>query len=942
MVVNPSWPVIEDGWGPYWNAATPAPWDRFTEVTPRTLDKSSIQRGRQYELDQVRTAEMSMTLSNTDGVMDPTNGASPFAGHIAPYQPVRKRAQWPPTVNLLSQVMATGGDLGGFAAGTSAYNADIFSDTDASLSGTVTASGTAWQGANVLQCSVPSATAAPTRICYTPQPAALPGQTYTMQMRVRNVTASTSLQVKPHIGWYSATGGTSTGYTYGTTVTLTGSTSAAWTQITVTATAPATAAGINLGVSVAAIAAATCSIQVDGWQLEKGPTATTWVQPGVWYPLFAGVVERWPSTWKDNTYGVVAPTAVDGFALLSQKQLSDPLTQEINSHSPRFLYRLDDPQGSASAADWTGNNPPIQVAVSKYGVGSLEFGAQVTATNPVSGIYSGSSGTVVTIDNPNPGTTIIGPAAFLSLSGAGIKGPADPGLWTRMIAFRYTGPTPTSASHIWSSMDGQRAAGQASGSQLYFVIVDTGRLQLWMYGPTGVGASLAFPTTVVADGNWHFATAAYNASAATMRLTLDGTAFTYNSTNPALTPTGIVGDNLGNYVDITVGNGTAYNYKGEIAFAGEFPTALTVTQGIDLYTAWKNAFSGESTSSRYARILNYAGWTDKASIQTGLTTSMGPATFDGQDALSALQAVVETEGGAHYVDRAGVVTFKSRSSRYNALTPAYVFGEDTANGEYPYESCDLDYDPTRLANQVTVTQTSTGQKFAAQDAASVTAYFPRALTRTIDSSSAGECQDAANYLLSRYKQPTTRVASLRLHPSAYPALWPVLLGMELGTRVRVVRRPFGAPSVTLDVFVESIQWDMDDGNEAFVTLQCSPVDLTPYGLFAAWHTTLKTTVASGVTSIVVNASADNTNQLAAQLAAGQQLVLGQNTANQETVIVLSVSATTAGWTSATITLTAATTKAHTAGDLINEPLPAGVTDPTTWDGNTFDHTAFAY
>jgi hypothetical protein len=217
------------------------------------------------------------------------------------------------------------------------------------------------------------------------------------------------------------------------------------------------------------------------------------------------------------------------------------------------------------------------------------------------------------------------------------------------------------------------------------------------------------------------------------------------------------------------------------------------------------------------------------------------------------------------------------------------------------------------------------------------------MSRTVNSSSALECQDAANYLLSRYKNPATRVSAIKLHPSANPALWPVCLALELGTRVRVMRRPPGVPATQIEAFVENMAWDFGDDGEAFLTLQCSPADLTPYGIFAAWHTTLHTTISSGVSTITIDASADNTNPLAGQLAAGQQLVLGQNTANQETVTVSAVGATSPGWTTATITLTANTTKGHTAGDTICEPLPTGVTDPTTYDAvSKFDSATFAY
>ncbi|MEV4438526.1 hypothetical protein AB0K09_05805 [Streptomyces sp. NPDC049577] len=946
MAVNPNWPLIAEDWAPYWNCnGGTVPIDRYVEVTDRTKGSTSVQRGRQYELDQVRTAEYQVTLSNTDGALDPLNATGPWFGHIMPYQPYRKRAQWPPTQNLLTEVTATGGDQGGFPLGpmdaATAAGPDVFTNTDPSGTGQIVTDATAWQGARVFQFSVPSGTTAPTRIAHTLQYGVIPGQTYTMQMRVRNVTPSTSLQVKPLMAWYQA--GVLTGpasFVYGSNVTLTGSPTASWTLITITATAPANAAGIDLGVAVAATAAATCNVQADGWQLEKGSTATAWTAPGTWYPLFNGFVERWAPRWTmGGTYSQVEPVCVDAFSLLSQVKLSDPLTEEINSHAPRFLFKLDDPQGATSFADATGTYPAAQIGVSKAGAGSLTSGNQITAASPT-GTYTGSSGTVVTINNPDPGTNLISEASFINLTGLGIKGPANPGgTWSRMFAFRYTGPTPSSMAVIWSCFD-LHAGG---GSSLYWKITPSGLLQMVMSGPTNNVTVFQPSLTPVTDANWHLVIASYNHTTAQLIISLDGGATFWYPVDPTIEPTGLVSDSVGGWIDPTTGNGSAWQYKGDLSFVAEFPTALSSTDCANLYSAWKSACAGESTSARYARILRYAGYTGVSSIQAGLTTSMGPAAIDDQDAVSALQAVVDTENGQHFVDRAGHVTFLARSARYNATTPVYVFGENTAAGELPYQDCQLDFDSTHLSNQVTVTQAPTNQLFYAQDATSITNFFPRTLTRTINSNSALECQDAANYLLSRYKNPATRVAALRLHPSAYPALWPVCLNLELGMRVRVVRRPPGVPAITVDCFVEQIQTGMDDQGEAFWTLQCSPADLTPYGLFAAWHTTLKTSTAAGVSSITVNASQDTTNPLAAQLAPGQQIVLGQGAANQETVTVSAVGATSPGWTQATLTLTAATTKAHTAGDVICEPLPAGITDPATWDTvSAFDSVAFAY
>jgi hypothetical protein len=166
-----------------------------------------------------------------------------------------------------------------------------------------------------------------------------------------------------------------------------------------------------------------------------------------------------------------------------------------------------------------------------------------------------------------------------------------------------------------------------------------------------------------------------------VHLDVDGTTAS-GFVGSAYTLTGIIGDNIGTYVDPAVGNGTTLNFQGDLAFACEFPNYFNSTT---LYTAWRNAFAGDSANARYLRILNYAGYTGATAIDTAITTNMGPALIGGQDVLSALQAVVDTENGEHYVARDGTLTFRSRGARYNAISPVYTFGESMAAGEWPYE-----------------------------------------------------------------------------------------------------------------------------------------------------------------------------------------------------------------------------------------------------------------
>lgn len=942
---NINWPTLEEAWAPFWNCnGGDIPLDRYVDLTSRTEGQSSTTRGRQYETDQIEAGTATFTAQNKDGVLDPDNAAGPYFGHIEPAQPYRKRAQWPPTRNLLTQVQATAGDLGGQPLGTidrSNSGPSIFTATD-TTHGSFVASASAWQGGTVMQFAVPAATAPVTEIVYTPQPAVTPGTQYTEQIQARNVTASTAIQVWAYIATYNAAGtGISTHISAATT--LTGGTAPAWTPLTVSATLDAATAFIHVGLMVAVAPTSTVAVQVDGWQLEKATAASTWCCPGVWYPWASGFTDEWAAAWTNGgTYGTITPTTYDTFGLLSQRTLLDALTQEITNHNPRFLYQLDDPAGSTAATDATGQNPAAPLTSSKYGAGSAVFGTSITAANTTTGIYVGSGGTVLTFNNPNPGQNGNQASTVLSLSGAGIKGPANPLLWTRMLAFRYTGAVPPvgGSANIWGAVDGSHA----TGAQFSLYIDSNGHLNWLLSGPASGGALSTATTFSVADSNWHLAMVAYDGTGTGfLQYFVDGASIGSYSVGPAYAPTGLVGDNLGAYLAPANGAATSNNFKGDVSFVAEFPTLLNGTDASGLYTAWRSACAGESTDARYSRILRYAQYIGQSSIQTGLTTSMGAAAFAGQDALSALRDVVATENGTHFVARDGTVTFQSRSTRYNSLTPMYTFGERADLGEWPYEDAQPTRDTAHLANIVQVTQTSTGQVFSAANAAAQVSYFPKTLTRDINSTNTFECQDAANYLLSRYVNPVTRIQTLVLHPSAMPAMWPVCLSLELGMRIRVMRRPPAAPPIVVDCFIEKIDTSNDDAADATWTLQCSPVDLTPYGVFASFHTTLHTTVASGVTSITINAGADNTNLAAAQIGPGQHLVLGQNSANQETVTVLSVAATSPGWTTCVITLTAATAKSHAAGDVICEPLPTGVTDPTTWDNvSMFDGIAFAY
>lgn len=947
MALNPNWPLLGADLWP--NALG------WTDINPRMIEEWSTSRGRQFELDAVQPGQFRTVWRNEDGALDPSNGTGPYSPYLAPYNPIRVRAQWPPTVNRLTGDQATGGEATPLSAGT---NGGSFGLTSFYGTVTVTASGSAFQGVNVWQTAVAGGASTGGGLLVVGQSvlSIAPGVTYTFSGYVRSATASQNPQAYLYLKFMDVNNGV-VAQTNSSTVTLTGSPSAAWTRFTVTATAAANAVHAEAGFVLAAAPASAWSFQADGLQFETGPGATAFATPGTWYPVYSGLVERYPQSWRyRGGYGIVRPTCVDQFTQLSQTPLPDPFTAvatSVGGVSPSMAYLLDEPSGVHLFYDSTGTYAPAPAVDSKFGGGAVTPGtAQASAST--AGAFLGSAQTVTTFSGPTTaGTNLYGnPMSAINLSagaggalgrGAGAPGPGS-GTgrgFTRMIAFRCT-QVPTVASALfWASMPtnyGQNVICLTLDSALNFAL---GFQDAAHSGPINLGTYDV--------GNWHIAWIGVNAAGSLFLGGLDNAATVFATSGSAYTFTnGFAQDLVGAAPFGAAGtfdtNSFVFNFVGDLAMVIEWPTFLTAAQTVTVYNAWRTAFSGDTSGQRYARILGWAGYTGPTSIDTGNSLNLGPASdVAGKDALAALAAVVETENGNHYVAADGTVTFRSRSRRYNALTPAYTFGENTTAGELPYEDLSFDFDPTRLGNQAAVTQSSTGAVFSANDTTSQASYKTKLLQRENQSAVAAECQDAATYLVARNKDPHMRVASLRLHPSADVAQWPAALAMELGTRVRVNRRPPGGSQITVDGFIEKI--DIKNvRKDVTVNFEVSPADPTFYGLFASLHAVTAAPTSGAV--VTLGRLPDwATNPPRASLADGQQLVINPGGATTEVMTIApgGVQNVSPGYTTFTVTMTANLAHGYSSGFVVCEVLPSGVTDPTTWDtAAAFGAAKFAY
>lgn len=220
------------------------------------------------------------------------------------------------------------------------------------------------------------------------------------------------------------------------------------------------------------------------------------------------------------------------------------------------------------------------------------------------------------------------------------------------------------------------------------------------------------------------------------------------------------------------------------------------------------------------------GPTGDRSVAPGQSVIAASALAD-TSALQHMQDVAASEFGLLFIDHDGVLTFVNRNAVATAQRMWATFGEQ----EYPYVDITLAYDDTDIWNQVRVTA-SGGVVQIAEDAASKAAYFTRTLTLSTLQNSDAQALSLATLLLSRHKDPSLQITAMTLDGDANPnAIYPHMLGRDLGSQVTVVRRPpYGGSPITQLSSIQGIavNYSAADGGEWGAQWRLAPVDITSY------------------------------------------------------------------------------------------------------------------
>ena len=539
-----------------------------------------------------------------------------------------------------------------------------------------------------------------------------------------------------------------------------------------------------------------------------GQQLATW--NGITYGVFTGYVERWPQAWDDVLTGISSTTWVDAWGAMARTKLHSCMQHEVLMDQPWGYWPLNDASKSRYAANLALNGAGNQTVL--Y-VQPPRHTTDATADFGVAARLAGDVNTCWGTQAPTPKHDA-GWSLYSRVTGTALPLPSSGGisvdLWAEipfqpqrndeMTLFYLKSSAVAWPSHIIFGLQVNQS-NASPGSTV-------GNLILEWYDGSGGDHWIDLGTRSYADGRWHH----FAVTATTTSLTVyaDGqqvyqnNSATMSSAQPDTIDVAARQDDW-EAVDTAIGS---------FAHVAIYPGILNASRVASHYQSGHDGFV-ETTGSRIQRLLTYGGYNGPRVIEQG-DSLMGPcATIDGQWLTDAVNDCMTSEQGLAYPDGIGRIRFQARSSRFNKPILG-TFGDGP--GEFHYQDgIVFDYDPTYQYNDISgqrvTTDGSTGQVFYSQDPSNTKQqYFTNTLQLSFLLHADPQVQDMVAFLYALYSVPQPRVQTMVLHPSEDNTLWPVVLGLQIGDRYLVKRRPQGrSDTITLDVIICEIAHRIQPG-----------------------------------------------------------------------------------------------------------------------------------
>lgn len=833
LLANPNWPVGSFEVD-FQNTAPGVPTSTRLSVNALyrrlAVRRFTVDRGRQYELDQVQAGIFTGDVVDPLELFNTDNAGSPFntgANDVTPYRAMQCWFMWPNqpgSGNIINTTVNTsydpgfevnpGGLLGLWvkAGGTTTLAQSGVQHFQGTKSLLVTQSG-AGVGFGVVN-----------------QFYTAPDLTYTFSCYVF-LTAQTGLAVTAQVV-------DANGVTHSASTTTQGS----WVRLVVTwntvdVAEPVTVWGSGTG---------TPTWYLDATQLEFGALASAFVTSGpVLFPLFTGYVERFPTTYDMSGFRATRSLyAVDALAMLSRVAISQSYTKTITVDAPVAYAPMSNSKPPTSGGALSTGSETAQITLGPITgnpiyhpspSGSINWGGDqqpdgtpavvLQQNNPHNPPTAGAS--ITTYPNEQQTTFDVLPAGIGSVSNTG----ATIEMWAK-----FSGGVALVMQLLSTAVHGgglqlELGYGAANtqnhielytaGGKLFFHVVDpvSGFSNLYDVSNFTIHNG-GFP-----DGQWHYYVFGFFATSGVPQLALTYDGLESDYTGPT-TPINYGYTNLHHEAYTNYGDAQS---QVSIARFGVYNRDIGTTACLNHYQRGVG-YINEITGARVGRLLTqyWGGPTTVAGGTMGLSPDFNyDPTGTGSQArvmLDVLQEIQDSERGLVYASAAGVVVFEDRVSRFVAGQVSLgVFGENTAGGEFPYSDYADDNDPTFTFSQANLTRPANTNFAPMVNPTTQAKYGQRVVTQTVQCNTDEDLTQAGLFYINQYAVPQKRVSKLTLNPAGNPTLWIVVLGLELSQRWTVRRRNAGLTQ-SHDYYIEKISHRVDGENSTWlVDLQLSPV-----------------------------------------------------------------------------------------------------------------------
>lgn len=553
------------------------------------------------------------------------------------------------------------------------------------------------------------------------------------------------------------------------------------------------------------------------------------------YPLFDGFVLAWPMTFPGKTDSVVTIECMDGYRILENSGLQRTAYEgAVMADNPIAYWPLQENDTSVSAvfADIVdGQDIAVQHDAYSQSVG-YPGPDYVDETAPV-----GGSSAMFTIDQVSRAAPVAGiPYGLefwvwmernqtLTEPNILVRGPVVSGDQSWIQVRPSFGGGSTWLDVVFSNTDDD--VGRGVGDTGFMLPVGLSHFALWydgsdilVYINSSLVATLPLPSSASPEAAGAPVLLHQNGD-----VTLDG--------------------------DGQVENISPFSRLSHVAVYGAGTEPDWEKHYLAGITAFGHPFA-ERSGARIDRVLDEIGWPDDLRDIAVGDTVHGPYLAGRASALTYLRDVETAEDGYVFVSADGKVTLRDRQWIWMTSARHLVFDddgepvidEDTSEQvttlDPPVFSCD---GPMKFAditidshsvdvirNIIPVDYGDDGKQIRVKDNSSVEAYGPAEepiSIPTVDRSDVA--RNLADYRLSEWKDPRTRITRLLVWPRSRPLTFHTVLGFDLGARARAEIAPLGiGDPIVQEVNVEGIEHDITPRGEWVTNLYCTPAVETAF------------------------------------------------------------------------------------------------------------------